>query len=375
MAKRDYYEVLGVPRDVSETDLKKSYRKIALESHPDRNPGDTAAEERFKEASEANAVLSDPEKRRAYDRFGFSGVGAGAPVGRARTLVTSATSPICSTISSEISSRPTAGRSGSAAGPGATRGRPRYNLEIELSAVLTGIESKIKIPKMRPCKTCEGSGMKPGTAPERCARCRGAGQLMFQQGFFRISRPCEECGGAGEVVKHRCADCRGTGRLEGSQTIQVTVPAGIEEGQRLRLQGEGEAGIAGGPAGDLFVVISIKPHPLFERDGMDLHCEVPVPLVQAVLGAEIDVPTLEGKVTLRVPEGTQSGTVMRLRGKGLPALRTSARGEQLVRIFVEVPTQLTDRQRELMQQFASETGHDVSPQSKSFLDKLRDLFG
>jgi molecular chaperone DnaJ len=374
VSKRDYYEVLGVPRDVSESDLKKAYRKIALESHPDRNPGDPAAEERFKGASEAYAVLSDAEKRRAYDRFGFAGVGAGGPGGPGQDFGDLGNfTDLFNDLFGDLF--------GQRQGTGRRRGRGqrgadlRYNLEIELADVLAGIESKVRIPKMRPCKTCEGSGLKPGTSPERCERCRGTGQLMFQQGFFRISRPCEECGGAGEVVKHRCTDCRGAGRTEGSQTIQVTVPAGIEEGQRLRLQGEGEAGIAGGPPGDLFVVISIKAHPLFDRDGMDLHCDVPVPFVQAALGAEIEVPTLEGKVTLRVPEGTQSGTVMRLRGKGLPSLRSTARGEQLVRIFVEVPTQLTERQRELLQQFASETGHDVSPQSKGFLDKLRDLFG
>jgi molecular chaperone DnaJ len=375
LSKRDYYEVLGAPRDAGEAELKKAYRKIALESHPDRNPDDPAAEERFKEASEAYAVLSDPDKRRAYDRFGFAGVGAGGPGGPGGPDfgdLGNFTDLFNDLFGDLFGQR---GATGRRRGRGQRGADLRYNLEIELGDVLTGIESKIRIPKMRPCKTCEGSGVKPGTSPERCTRCRGAGQLMFQQGFFRISRPCEECGGVGEIVKHRCADCRGAGRIEGSQSIQVTVPAGIEEGQRLRLTGEGEAGIAGGAPGDLFVVISIKQHALFERDGMDVHCEVPVPFVQAVLGAEVEVPTLEGKVSLRIAEGTQSGTIMRLRGKGLPALRSGARGDQLVRIFVEVPTKLTDRQRELMEQFAAETGHDVSPQSKGFLDKLRDLFG
>jgi molecular chaperone DnaJ len=376
LPKRDYYEVLGTPRDAGEAELKKAYRKIALESHPDRNPDDPAAEERFKEASEAYAVLSDPDKRRAYDRFGFAGVGAGGPGGTGAgdfgADLGNFTELFNDLFGDLFGQR---GAQGRRRGRGQRGADLRYNLEIKLGDVLTGIESKIRIPKMRPCKTCEGSGVKPGTSPERCTRCRGTGQLMFQQGFFRISRPCDECGGVGETVKHRCADCRGAGRIEGSQSIQVTVPAGIEEGQRLRLTGEGEAGIAGGPPGDLYVVISIKQHALFERDGMDVNCEVPVPFVQAVLGAEIEVPTLEGKVNLRIPEGTQSGTVMRLRGKGLPALRSSARGDQLVRIFVEVPTKLTDRQRELMDQFAAETGHDVSPQSKGFLDKLRDLFG
>ena len=373
MPKRDYYEVLGVPRDVGEAELKKAYRKIALESHPDRNPDDPAAEERFKEASEAYAVLSDPEKRRAYDRFGFAGVGAGGPGGPGPDFGDLGNfTDLFNDLFGDLFGQRQAG--GRRRGRGQRGADLRYNLEIELADVLTGVESKIRIPKMRPCKTCSGSGLAPGTSPERCARCRGTGQLMFQQGFFRISRPCDECGGVGETVKHRCTDCRGAGRTEGMQAIQVSVPAGIEEGQRLRLQGEGEAGIAGGPAGDLFVVISIKPHPLFERDGMDLLCEVPVPFVHAVLGAEIEVPTLEGKVPLRIVEGTQSGTVLRLRGKGLPALRSSARGDQLVRIFVEVPTRITARQRELLEQFAAESGQEISPQHKSFLEKLRDLF-
>lgn len=374
LPKRDYYEVLGVARDASEAEFKKAYRKIALESHPDRNPGDAAAEDRFKEASEAYAVLSDPEKRRAYDRFGFAGVGAGGPGGAGPDFGDLGNfTDIFNDLFGDLF--------GQRAGGGRRRGRGqrgadlRYNLEIALSDVLNGLESKIRIPKMRPCKVCEGSGLKPGTKPESCGRCRGTGQLMFQQGFFRISRPCDECGGAGEVARHRCTDCRGAGRVESSQTIAVTIPAGIEEGQRLRLAGEGEAGIAGGPPGDLYVVVSIRPHPFFERDGMDLLCEVPIPFAKAALGAEIEVPTLEGKVSLRVPEGTQSGTVMKLRAKGLPALRSSARGDQLVRIFVEVPTKITDRQRELLEQFAAESGHEVSPQHKSFLDKLRDLFG
>ncbi len=374
MAKRDYYEVLGVPRDVSEGELKKAYRKVALESHPDRNPDDPVAEERFKEASEAYAVLSDPEKRRAYDRFGFAGVGAGAPGGAPDFGDLGNFTDLFNDLFGDLFGQRAGAGGARRRGRGQRGADLRYNLEIELSDVLKGLESRIRIPKMRPCKVCEGSGLKPGTQPERCGRCRGSGQLMFQQGFFRISRPCDECGGAGEVVKHRCAECRGAGRTEGSQTITVNVPAGIEEGQRLRLSGEGEAGIAGGPSGDLYVVISVKEHALFQRDGMDLHCEVPVPFVQAALGAEIEVPTLEGRVTMRIPEGTQSGTVLRLRGKGMPALRSGARGDQLVRIFVEVPTKITEKQRELLQQFASESGHDVSPQHKGFLDKLRDLF-
>ena len=373
MPKRDYYEVLGVPRDADEATLKKAYRKLALQHHPDRNPGDPQAEEKFKEASEAYAVLSDADKRRAYDRFGHEGVGLGGAGGPDFGDLGGFTDLFNDLFGDLFGA---AGRGGRRARGRGQRGADlRYNLEVDLSQVVTGMEAKLSIPKMRPCGTCEGSGLKPGTEPERCARCRGTGQMVFQQGFFRISRPCETCGGEGEIVKERCGDCRGAGRLEGSQSIQVRVPPGVDDGARLRLSGEGEAGVAGGPAGDLYVVIHVKSHPLFERDGADLHCEVPIPFVKATLGGEIDVPTLDGKVTMRIPEGTQSGTVLRLRGKGVPTLRQRERGDQLVRIFVEVPTKLTDRQRELLEQFADATGTDVSPVAKGFMDKLRDLFG
>jgi molecular chaperone DnaJ len=227
---------------------------------------------------------------------------------------------------------------------------------------------------MRACETCRGSGARPGTSPETCARCRGSGQVVLQQGFFRISRPCDDCAGAGEVVRDRCPDCRGAGRVEGQQTVKVRVPPGVDEGTRLRLTGEGEAGIAGGPPGDLYVVIAMKPHSLFTRDGQDLHCEVPISFTQAALGAEIEVPTLDGKLKQRITEGAQSGKVIRLRGKGLPSLRSSARGDQHLHLFVEVPTRLSKRQRELLEELAEEGGMEVSPVRKGFLDKLRDLF-
>jgi molecular chaperone DnaJ len=379
LSKRDYYEVLGVSRDVAEDDLKKSYRKLALEYHPDRNPDDHEAEERFKEISEAYAVLSDSEKRRAYDRFGHQGVGGpggGAPdfgdLGGFTDLFNDLFGDVF----------------GGGRGRSGPRGRGqrgadlRYNLEIDLDDVLEGMEATIRIPKMRACKTCSGSGAQPGTTPERCGNCQGSGQMIFQQGFFRVARPCDQCGGAGEIIRNRCKDCRGAGRTEGQQTIQVKVPAGVEDGARLRLSGEGEAGIAGGPSGDLYVVMMIKSHPLFERDGVHLHCDVPVSFVQAALGAEIEVPTLEGKVNMTIPEGTQSGKILRLRGKGVPPLRPRAdpaslarmRGDLYVRIFVEVPTKLNAKQRQLLEEFAAESGTEVSPTTKGFVDKLRDLF-
>ncbi|MBW2267740.1 MAG: molecular chaperone DnaJ [Deltaproteobacteria bacterium] len=376
MAKRDYYEVLGVPRDVSSGELKKAYRKTALENHPDRNPGDEAAEERFKEASEAYAVLSDDEKRRAYDRFGFDGVGAaggpGGPGGFQDFGDLGNFTDLFSDVFGDLFGGQHGGRR--RAGRGQRGADLRYNLEIELAEVVDGLEASIEIPKMRPCGTCSGSGARPGTQPEPCSRCGGMGQVVFQQGFFRVSRPCDACAGAGEIVRERCSDCRGAGRVEGQQAIRVKVPAGVDDGMRLRLSGEGEAGIAGGPPGDLFVVLSLKPHPLFERDGADLHCQVPVSFVQAALGDEIEVPTLGGKVTLKVPAGTQTGKILRLRGKGVPTLRSSVRGDQLLHIFAEVPSKLSKRQRELLEEFAGEAGEEVSPVTRSFLDKLRDLF-
>ena len=373
MARRDYYEILGVPRDADPDALKKAYRALAMRDHPDRNPDDPAAEERFKEASEAYAILSDPEKRRSYDRFGHAGVGTGAGGGPFQDFGDLGN---FTDLFEDLFGDLFGGRRGG----GRRRGRGqrgadlRYNLEIELREVLSGLESQISIPKMRPCKTCEGSGARPGTSPEVCSGCRGSGQVVLQQGFFRVSRPCDVCAGTGEIVRERCADCRGQGRVEGQQTIKVRIPAGVDEGTRLRLSGEGEAGISGGASGDLYVVVSIRPHELFQREGPDLHCQVPITMVQAALGAEIDVPTLEGRVKIVVPEGTQSGKVMRLRGKGLPTLRSPSRGDQLLHLFVETPTRLTKSQREILERFAAESDVAVSPANKSFLDKLRELF-
>jgi molecular chaperone DnaJ len=369
--KRDYYDVLGVPRSADEAQLKQAYRKLALQHHPDRSPDDPEAEERFKEASEAYAVLSDPEKRRAYDRFGFEGVGAGgAPGGFPDFGDLGNFNDLFNDLFGDLFGS----RGGRRRGRGQRGADLRYSLEIELRDVLAGVESQVKIPKTRSCNACGGTGARAGTQPERCGRCRGTGQVVLQQGFFRISRPCDACGGGGEIVRERCRDCRGSGRTEGTYAIQVRVPAGVEDGMRLRVAGEGEAGIAGGPPGDLYVVIAVKPHDLFERDGADLHCRVPIAFTQAALGAEIEVPTLDGKVKLRVPEGTQSGKMMRLRGKGLPTVRSAARGDQLVHIFVEVPTRLSSSQRELLEKFAEEMGSETSPVTRSFVEKLRDLF-
>jgi molecular chaperone DnaJ len=371
-SKRDYYETLGVPRDADEAALKKAYRKLALQYHPDRNPDDPAAEEQFKEVSEAYAVLADAEKRVAYDRFGHAGVGGPGAGGPDFGDLGGFTDLFENLFGDLFAGGQRGGRRRGRAQRGADL---RYNLEIELAHVVSGLESTLSIPKMKPCRICEGTGMRPGSQPEHCGRCRGTGQLVFQQGFFRISRPCDACGGDGEVARDRCTECRGQGRTECQQTITVRVPPGVDDGSRLRLMGEGEAGIAGGPSGDLYVVISVREHSLFVRDGKDLHCEVPVPFVKAALGAEIEVPTLDGMMPTRIAEGTQSGHVLRLRGKGVPTLRGGPRGDQLVRIFVEVPSKLTEAQRQLLEQFAAESGTEVSPASKGFMDKLRDLFG
>ena len=370
MARRDYYEVLGVSRDVSAAELKTAYRAKAMADHPDRNPDDAAAEERFKETSEAYAVLSDPEKRSAYDRFGFSGVGGGPGGGFQDFGDLGNFSDLFSDLFGDIFGG--GGRGGR--GRGQRGADLRYNLEIELGEVVEGIQSQIKIPKMRPCATCAGSGAEAGTHPETCARCQGSGQVILQQGFFRISRPCDECGGAGEVIQHRCSDCRGAGRIETEQTISVTVPPGVDEGTRLRLNGEGQAGISGGPPGDLYVVISVKADERFERDGPNLHYAAPISFPQAALGAEIEVETLDGKANLAIPAGTQSGKVLRMRGKGVPTLRSSGCGDQLVHVYVEVPTRLSARQREMLEQFAEESGGLAAPASRGFLDKLRDIF-
>jgi len=378
VSKRDYYEVLGVDRGASANDLKSAYRRLAMEFHPDRNPDDPVAEDRFKELSEAYGVLSDEEKRARYDRFGHAGLGG---QGGAQDFGDfGGFGDIFNDLFGDIF--------GGGGGGGGRRGRGqrgadlRYNLEVDLNEVLHGLVSTIDIPKMRTCEPCEGSGASPGSSATTCDRCRGAGQVAFQQGFFRVNRPCDACAGAGQIIRDPCRECRGGGRVESQQTLQVKVPPGVDDGARLRLVGEGEAGVAGGPPGDLYVVIHIEPHPLFERDGTDLYTEVPVPFVQAALGSHIDVPTLEGPMEIEMPEGTQSGKVLPLKGMGLPPLQPRMdaarlermRGDIFVRIFVEVPTRLTDRQRALLYDFANESGTEVSPVHRSFVDKLRDFF-
>jgi molecular chaperone DnaJ len=374
VAKRDYYEILMVSRDIDQAGLKTAYRKVALKYHPDRNPDDPEAEEIFKEISEAYSVLSDSQKRQAYDRFGHSMGGAG---GGFQSQDFGSFGDLFGDLFGEAFGF-SGGRGGRQRGRGQRGADLRYNLEITLDDVLAGLEKSLEIPKMRSCTDCDGSGINEGSERESCRQCGGAGQVLFQQGLFRIQRPCDACNGAGEIIRDPCRSCRGTGRSEGSQTISVKIPPGVGDGARLRLSNEGEAGIAGGPPGDLYVVLNVKAHSILEREEQNLHCEVPITFVQAALGAEIEVPTLEGKETLRVPEGTQTGGTFRLRGKGLPSLRSSVRGDQFVRIFVEVPTKLSGRQREILEEFAEETDSEVSkgshPTIHGFMEKLRNLF-
>lgn len=374
MSKRDYYDVLGAPRSASDEELKKAYRRLAMQHHPDRNPDDAEAERKFKEASEAYAILSDPEKRRRYDQFGHAGLSGGGPGdagGFSGGFADFADLGDFRDIFENLFGAG-GGRARRSRGRGADL---RYAHEIDLEDVLEGCSADLTLPKMMPCEPCKGFGTRSGEPPAHCERCGGSGELMFRQGIFRMSRTCDACEGEGMDVSDPCRECRGSGRREGQKKIQVRIPAGATDGLRLRVAGEGEAGLAGGPPGDLFVVVRIRPHELFQRDGIDLHCEVPVAFTQAALGAEVEAPTLSGKVSLRIPEGTQNGRVMRLRGKGLPAVGAShRRGDQYVHIFVEVPTRMNARQREMLEDFARETGADVSPRAGGFLEKLRELF-
>jgi molecular chaperone DnaJ len=362
--KRDYYEILGVSRDVGPDELKKAYRKLAHQFHPDKNPDNPEAEARFKEASEAYAILSDGEKRAQYDRFGHNAFGGGDPFG--------GQDPFASfgDLFSELFGSDIFGGRRGAGGRGRRGADLRYDLEVDFSVAALGGEQQLKIPKHKQCAKCAGLGGER----ETCQRCGGRGQIAMQQGFFRIARTCDRCGGLGQSIKKACTDCRGKGRVETVQNLSVRIPAGVDTGIRLRLTGEGEAGHDGGGPGDLFVVVTVKDHPLFERDGTDLHCEVPLSFAQAALGAEVEVPNLEGKEKIVVKAGAQSGDTIRLRGRGLPRLGGGARGDIIARLFVEVPTKLNDEQRKLLEEFARISGDEVNPRRRGFLDKVRDLF-
>lgn len=366
--KKDYYELLGVGRGAGEDDIKKAYRKLALQYHPDRNPGDKQAEEQFKEVSEAYQVLSDPQKRTQYDQFGHAAFGDNGPFAGGFDF-NSGFEDIFGDIFGEFFG-------GGARRRGQTKGEDlRYNMALSFEEAVAGVEKKIKVPRHGPCETCHGTGAKRGTAPQTCPTCRGRGQVSFQQGFFSVSRTCNQCRGQGTFIHDPCATCGGTGRVRKMHTLSVKIPGGVDTGSRLKLRGEGETAPAGGSPGDLYVVIQVEPHPIFTREALDILCDVPISFVQAALGTEIDVPTLEGKVKMKIPAGTQSGKVFRMKGKGIKDIHGYQQGDQHVRVSVETPTHLTARQKELLKEFASVGGEDINPLAKGFLDKVKQLFG
>ena len=371
MAKKDYYEVLGVNRDASDDDLKKSYRKLAMKWHPDRNPDNPKAEENFKEAKEAYEILTDAQKRAAYDQFGHAGVdpsagaGAGAGAGFGDAF---------SDIFGDIFGGGGGGRQRSTVYRGADL---RYNLEITLEDAARGTETRIRIPALEECETCHGSGAKPGTQPTGCATCGGHGQVRMQQGFFSIQQTGPRCHGTGKMVANPCGSCSGSGRIKKHKTLAVKIPAGVDEGDRIRLSGEGEAGVNGGPSGDLYVVMQIKPHNVFTRDHNDLHCEMPVSFTTAALGGEIEIPTLDGYAKIKIPAETQTGKIFRLRGKGIKGVRSSSHGDLQCHVVVETPVSLTSRQKELLQEFEAISSKDSArhnPRANSWMDRVKAFF-
>ena len=371
MSKRDYYEVLGVSRTVAESELKTAFRKLAMKYHPDRNPGDGEAEVKFKEINEAYQVLSDGQKRAAYDRFGHAAFqGGGGPGGPG---FGADFGDVMSDIFDTFFGGARAGRGG---GPGRERGTDmRYNLEVTLEEAYAGKTASITIPTSVSCEVCSGTGAKAGSKPRACPTCGGAGRVRAAQGFFSIERTCPNCHGRGEVIDDPCPNCSGAGRVTRERTLTVNVPAGVEDGTRIRLAGEGEAGVRGGPAGDLYIFVSIKPHPFYQRDGADLFCQVPISLVTAALGGEFTVPTLDGlDARVKVPEGTQSGRQFRLRGKGMTVLRSRDIGDLYIQVAVETPQNLTRRQRELLLEFERESSGDTHPESSGFFARVRDFF-
>lgn len=369
VTKADYYEVLSVERTASDQELKSAYRKLAMQYHPDRNPDDPAAEEKFKQASEAYQVLSDPDKRAAYDRYGHAGVSNGGFDSSGFSGMPDL-GDIFGDIFGEVFNM-----GGSRRSSRAQRGRDlQYELTLSFEEAVFGKQSEIKIRRMENCATCQGSGAEPGRGPTTCQQCAGRGQVRFQQGFFSVARTCPVCNGTGSIVKDPCHTCRGEGRQSADHTINVTVPAGIEDRMRIRYQGEGDAGRFSGPAGDLYVVISVEPHPFFEREGNDLHYALPVSFPQATLGTELMIPTLEGETKLKIPEGTQSGTEFRLRNKGVPYLNDHGRGDLIVQIVAQVPKKLTKTQKELMRQLAETLSVENTPSARSFFGKVKDIF-
>jgi molecular chaperone DnaJ len=369
VSKADYYDVLGVSRDATEQELKSAYRKQALKYHPDRNPGDHTAEEKFKEASEAYQVLSDADKRAAYDRYGHAGLGGAAGF---------AGSPFNGVDIGDIFGDIFGEMFNMGGGQRASRQHRgddlRFDLTIDFEDSIFGMETEVKIRRLETCSTCHGRGSASGRGPSVCAQCQGRGQIRYQQGFFSVARTCSICGGTGSVISDPCTTCRGEGRAAAEVKLHVKVPAGVEEGTRIRYTGEGDAGRAGGPKGDLYIVLSIRPHDFFERHGQDLHCVIPVSFPQAALGAEFEIPAIDGPVSIKIPEGTQSGKELRIRGRGVPYLNEKGHGDLVVKVVVQIPKKLSRAQRELVSKLAESLTVDNKPSSPGLMEKMKDLF-
>ncbi|MCS6305515.1 MAG: molecular chaperone DnaJ [Nitrospira sp.] len=373
MSKRDYYEILGVDRNVSDDDLKKAYRKLARQHHPDLHAGDQqkkSAEEKFKEINEAYETLSDQERRKRYDMFGHAGAQQGGSGFDGFDFGRGGFGDVFNDIFEDFF--------GQARGGGATRAERgndlQYNLEITFEEAVYGKEAKLKIPRWEICIDCKGTGAKSAAAIKPCASCKGAGQLRFQQGFFSVSRPCGQCEGTGHFVTEPCTTCQGRQRVYKERTIAVHIPAGIETGMRLRLSNEGEHGPNGGPPGDLYVAVTVRPHPIFHRKGLDIACDVPVNLVTAVLGGKVEVPTLKGETIIKVPPGTQHDKVLRIKGLGIPSLKGGSTGDQVYTIKVQIPTKLTAKQKELLMEYAKESGMSMEANGDGFFDKMKTFF-
>lgn len=372
MAKDDYYETLGIDRSASEADVKKAYRKRAMQYHPDRNQGDAAAEQKFKELSEAYQVLSDAEKRATYDQFGhaaFEGAASGTGGG---FDYQSGFADVFDDLFGEFTGSRRGGRGGERAARGADL---RFNFEISLEEAFVGKQTTIRVPTSTGCATCKGSGAAEGAKPETCTTCQGAGKVRAQQGFFTIERTCPACRGEGRVVANPCRTCNGSGRVAKEKSLTVTIPAGVEDGNRIRLSGEGEAGLRGAPAGDLYIFLSVKPHRLFRRDGTNIYCGVPIPMTRATLGGSIEIPTLGGgRAKVTIPTGTQSGHQFRLKGKGMPMVRGARNGDMYIQITVETPVNLSKQQKKLLAEFEKGGGEGTSPESEGFFAKVKDLW-
>jgi molecular chaperone DnaJ len=381
MAKRDYYDILGVPRNAEEEDIKKAYRKLAMKHHPDRNQGDKAkaSEEKFKEAKEAYEMLTDPQKRAAYDQYGHAGVDPNMGAGRgAGPEGFGGFAEAFGDIFGDIFGGAAGGGGRRAGGQQVYRGNDlSYAMEITLEEAARGKDTQIRIPSWDTCETCKGSGAKPGTSPKTCGTCNGSGTVHMRQGFFSIQQTCPHCHGTGKIIPEPCTTCNGAGKIKKQKTLEVKIPAGINEGMRIRSAGNGEPGTNGGPSGDLYIEIRVKQHDIFERDGDDLHCTVPVGLTTVTLGGTIEVPTLGGNAEIELPEGTQHGKTFRLRGKGIKGIRSSYPGDLYAHIAVETPVKLTEHQRKLLKELDEsfrKGGDRHSPNEKSWADRVKDLF-